>query len=88
MSNIDSSRSAAKDTETSNVSIAIRTGIWFLENIAWVFGIIDRSIAIFADTCLRVLGIIQVLVALFLFVCWLLLKPNPKAIKTLQRYDF
>jgi hypothetical protein len=88
MFNCNSSPSRDEDSEAANPSITVRTGIWFLGNIAWVFGIIDRSIAIFADGCLRAVGIIQILIALFLFFGWLFLKPNTKAIKKLQKHDF
>jgi hypothetical protein len=72
------SRSLVREPETNNVSIAIRTAIWFLGNAAWVFGIIDRSIAIFVEGCLSFASITELLIALFLFVCWLFLKPNGK----------
>jgi hypothetical protein len=72
------SRSLVKVTKTADVSLAIRNTIWYLGNIAWIFGIIDRSIAIFAEGCLSFITITELLVALFLFVCWLFLKPHKK----------
>jgi hypothetical protein len=84
-----SSRSLVRDNETNNVSIAIRTVIWCLGNVAWIFGIIDRSIAIFAEGCLSFIGITELLIALFLFVCWLFLKPHGKAnYQKPQKFDF
>jgi hypothetical protein len=78
-----------RETETNNVSIAIRTAIWFLGNAAWIFGIIDRSIAIFVEGCLSLASITELLIALFLFVCWLFLKPNGKTTsRTPQDFDF
>jgi hypothetical protein len=65
-------------TKISDASLTIRNTIWYLGNIAWIFGIIDRSIAIFAEGGLSFITITELLVALFLFVCWLFLKPHRK----------
>jgi hypothetical protein len=80
MFDIDLSQNLAKDTETTNTTIAIKSGIWFLGNVAWLFGIIDRSLDIFAQDCLSIISITQLLITLFLSVCWLSLKPNWKGI--------
>ncbi|MGL5939799.1 MAG: hypothetical protein ACRC2S_05340 [Waterburya sp.] len=80
MFDIDSSQNLAKDTDTTNATIAIKSGIWFLGNVAWLFGIIDRSLDIFAQDCLSIISITQLLITLFLSVCWLSLKPNWKKI--------
>lgn len=80
MFDIDSSQNLAKDTDTINTTIAIKSGIWFLGNLAWLFGIIDRSLDIFAQDCLSIVSITQLLITLFLSVCWLSLKPNWKKI--------
>lgn len=52
--------------------------IWLLGVSFWVFGIIDRSIAIFSDGYLSALDLIQLLTASFFFVGWLFLKPSRK----------
>lgn len=57
----------------------LRTGIWFLGVPSWLFGIVDRSIASFADGYTSAIDLMQVLTASFLFVSWLLLKPNLRA---------
>jgi hypothetical protein len=80
MFDIDLSQNLTKDTDTTNTTIAIKSGIWFLGNVAWLFGIIDRSLDIFAQDCLSIISITQLLITLFLSVCWLSLKPNWKGI--------
>ncbi len=52
--------------------------IWLLGVSLWVFGIIDRSIAVFSDGYLSTLDLTQLLTASFFFVSWLFLKPSSK----------
>lgn len=54
----------------------LRNGIWLLGISSWIFGIIDRSVASFADGYLSALDITQLFTASFFFVSWLLLKPS------------
>ncbi|MBD2037198.1 hypothetical protein H6F76_19735 [Leptolyngbya sp. FACHB-321] len=56
----------------------LKQRIWLLGVSFWVFGIIDRSIAIFSDGSLSTLDLTQLLTASFFFVCWLFLKPARK----------
>jgi len=57
----------------------LRSGIWLFGVSSWLFGIIDRSIASFADGYLSALDITQLFTASFFFVSWLFLKPtSPK----------
>lgn len=53
----------------------LRSGIWLLGISSWIFGIIDRSLASFADGYLSALDITQLFTASFFFVSWLFLKP-------------
>lgn len=53
----------------------LRGGIWLLGTSSWIFGILDRSIAAFADGYLSALDITQLFTAWFFFVSWLFLKP-------------
>lgn len=53
-----------------------RNGIWLLGIPSWLFGVIDRTVAIFTDSYLSVLGIFHLLLACFFFVSWLYLKPE------------
>ncbi|HEY9882365.1 MAG TPA: hypothetical protein V6C98_02030 [Thermosynechococcaceae cyanobacterium] len=52
--------------------------IWLLGISFWVFGMVDRSIAVFSDGNLSTLDLTQLLTAAFFFVSWLLLKPTRK----------
>lgn len=54
----------------------LRNGIWLLGISSWIFGIIDRSFASFADGYLSALDITQLFTASFFFVSWLFLKPT------------
>ncbi len=54
----------------------LRGGIWLFGVSAWLFGIIDRSIATLADGYLSALDITQLFTASFFFVSWLFLKPT------------
>jgi hypothetical protein len=56
----------------------LKQGVWLLGISSWVFGIIDRSIASFADGSVSALDIAQLLIAFFLFISWLLLKPRQR----------
>ncbi|WNZ22783.1 hypothetical protein HJG54_07895 [Leptolyngbya sp. NK1-12] len=55
---------------------SLRNGIWLLGISSWIFGIIDRSFASFADGYLSALDIVQLFTASFFFVSWLFLKPT------------
>jgi hypothetical protein len=54
----------------------LKNGIWLLGTSSWIFGIIDRSIASFADGYLSAVDIAQLFTASFFFVSWLFLKPS------------
>lgn len=53
----------------------LRSGIWLLGISSWIFGILDRSVASFADGYLSALDLVQLSTASFFFVSWLFLKP-------------
>lgn len=67
-----------------------RNGIWVLGIPSWLFGLIDRSIASFADGYLSAMEIFQLFTAFFFFVSWLSLKPekslNSGGVRALQSY--
>lgn len=71
-----SSEHLMQDLKLANLSLVLKTAIWFIGNIAWLFGILDRSIATLADGYLSAIGLLQILIATFLFWCWLFLKPH------------
>jgi hypothetical protein len=62
---------------------SLRNGIWLFGISSWSFGLIDRSIASFADGYLSALDITQLFTASFFFVGWLFLKPT--SLKVLSR---
>ncbi|MCC5668278.1 hypothetical protein LC653_31585 [Nostoc sp. CHAB 5784] len=70
-----------KDKNVSNVEIAlfidqIKSNIWLFGIPSWLFGITDRSIAVFADGYLSPIEIFQLFTTFFFFVSWLYLKPD------------
>ncbi|MEH2251057.1 hypothetical protein [Nostoc sp.] len=65
----------------SNVEIAlfidkIKSNIWLFGISSWLFGITDRSIAVFADGYISPIEIFQLFTTFFFFVSWLYLKPE------------
>ncbi|MCF2150972.1 hypothetical protein IQ276_032015 [Desmonostoc muscorum LEGE 12446] len=54
----------------------IKSGIWLFGIPSWLFGITDRSIAIFADGYVSTVEISQLFIASFFFLSWLYLKPG------------
>ena len=54
----------------------LRNAIWLFGVSSWLFGITDRSIALLSDGYLSALDLIQLSIAAFFFVSWLLLKPS------------
>jgi hypothetical protein len=67
-----------QDFKLANFSLLLRTVIWFIGNIAWLFGILDRSIAALVDGYLSAIDLFQISIVTFLFWCWLFLKPSWK----------
>lgn len=53
----------------------LRNGLWLLGLSSWIFGILDRSFASFADGYVSAVDIAQIATASFFFVSWILLKP-------------
>ncbi|MGG6269506.1 hypothetical protein ACQ4M3_36715 [Leptolyngbya sp. AN03gr2] len=53
-----------------------RQGVWILGVPAWLFGLVERGIAAWSDTVITNLDLLQVLIAAFFLLGWLLLKPN------------
>ncbi|NDJ18496.1 hypothetical protein [Myxacorys almedinensis] len=57
---------------------SLKLGIWILCIPAWLFGIVERGATAIADHFLSIADVIQILIAAFFLVCWLLLKPDLK----------
>lgn len=58
---------------------SLKNGIWLLGISFWIFGLLDRSVAVFADGYLSAVDIAQLFTASFFFISWLCLKPaTPK----------
>lgn len=54
----------------------LRNGLWLFGVSCLVFGVVDRSIASFADGYLSPLDSVQLFTAVALFIGWLFLKPT------------
>ncbi len=54
---------------------SLKNGIWLLGISFWIFGLLDRSMAAFADGYLSAGDMAQLFTASFFFVSWLFLKP-------------
>lgn len=54
----------------------IRNGIWFIGIPSFLFGAIDRSLAIFSDDYISLVKLFQLLLINFLMVSWIWLKPE------------
>jgi hypothetical protein len=54
----------------------LRNGLWLFGVSCWLFGVIDRSVASFADGYLSPLDSVQLFTAIALFISWLFLKPS------------
>jgi hypothetical protein len=76
MFDTQSSKSSIQNSELAQFSWLLRSAIWWFGTIAWVFGIIDRSIAALSDGYFSAIDLIQISTAAFLFFCWLFLRPN------------
>lgn len=85
------------DCDTNNESIepslleeSFRNGIWLFGIHSWIFGIVDRSVAAFADSYLSAIELAQIFIASFFLVGWIFLKPetnfNVAGIGALQSY--
>jgi hypothetical protein len=71
-----SSKRSIQNSELAQFSSLLRSATWLLGTIAWIFGIIDRTIAALADGYLSATDLTQLSIATLLFVCWLFLKPS------------
>jgi hypothetical protein len=57
----------------------LKYGIWLLGIPCWLFGIVDRGLAAFADGSFSGTELSLAAMASFLFMSWLFLKPEPQA---------
>lgn len=87
MFNSSATEHLIQDLKLANLSLVLKTAIWFIGSIAWLLGILDRSIAALADGYLSVIGLLQILIATFLFWCWLFLKPNWNTANQIKQRD-
>jgi hypothetical protein len=59
----------------------LKTGVWFIGNVAWLIGIADRGTSTLADQHLSKVDFIQLFTIVCLFAFWLVLKPNHRVLK-------
>lgn len=55
---------------------AIRVQVWWFGIVFWVFGLLDRSVAAFADGSIAWVEAWQVFVAVVFFFLWAVLRPD------------
>lgn len=72
-----------KDQPDSNLEFALfisrfKTGIWLLGIPAWIFGIADSSLEVFADSYVSRGEILHLLTTIWFFISWMYLKPDIK----------
>lgn len=77
--NFNGSVGSKRSPERILCEIMLKSGIWFLGVVFWLFGVSDRGIAAVADGYLTVTEVSHFLVASFLFVSWLYMKPEELA---------
>ena len=54
---------------------AVRTGIWYIGNISWLFGLSERTAAALSDGFVSALDLVLLFTASLFFVAWLFLRP-------------
>jgi hypothetical protein len=59
----------------SSLATKIRGGLWHVSTLCWIFAILDRSLAFFADGSLSAVKLMQFFMVLFLCITWSYLKP-------------
>jgi hypothetical protein len=72
----------SESNEANQFILQLRHGIWLLGISAWLFGLIDRAIAAFADAYFSATECFTVLAILFLLLSWLSLKPQVEPTQT------
>ena len=82
-------------TKRSLLTTRLRSGIWNCGNLYWMFSIINRSFAFFADDYLSIVELTQLFTVYLLFIAWMYLKPernleaenlSAESISTLRHY--
>lgn len=63
----------------------LKNGIWFIGIPSFLFGAIDRSVAIFFDDYLSLAKLLQLLMVNFLFISWIWLKPENNNLSAFRR---
>lgn len=65
-----------RSTLALGLSKTLKNSVWLFGVSAWIFGIIDRSLAGFSDGYLTGVELIQLITASSFFGGWLFLKPS------------
>jgi hypothetical protein len=66
----------SESTEANQFVTQLRQGLWLFGISAWLFGLIDRGIAAFADGYFSLTECLSVLAILLLLLSWVSLKPQ------------
>ncbi len=67
---------SSESTETDQFIVQLKQGIWLLGISAWLFGLIDRAFAAFADGYFSATECFTILAIFLLLLSWLSLKPR------------
>jgi membrane protein YdbS with pleckstrin-like domain len=62
----------------------LRGGLWKVGSFAWMFAVVDRSVAFFANGASSAISFAQVFLVAFLFIAWLYLKPEKLATRNVS----
>jgi len=62
----------------------LRGGLWKIGSFAWMFAVVERSLACFAAGALSAIALAQVFLVALLFLAWLYLKPEKLATEGLS----
>ncbi|MBW4649337.1 MAG: hypothetical protein KME06_11715 [Kastovskya adunca ATA6-11-RM4] len=80
--------------ELSLLISKLRSGIWLFGIPSWLFGIADRSVALFSDGYISPIEVLHLFTASFFFMGWLSLKPETETsldsseVGALQSYQY
>ncbi|GAP94131.1 hypothetical protein NIES2104_06410 [Leptolyngbya sp. NIES-2104] len=60
----------------SSFLLSLKYGIWILWLPLWMFGTIERIVSVSADHAISPADLLQISIAVFFLLGWLLLKPS------------
>ncbi len=70
-----------KLSDAAELVYLLKNGVWLSGIPAWIFGVVDRSIASISDGYVSPIDFFQVITAVVFFVSWLTLNQNQTLVK-------